>query len=581
MILSLRYYQSESVAAAWDFIRAHASANPLVVLPTGGGKTLVIAQICQDVIRWEGRCLVTAHVKELLQQAHSKLAAMCPGIDVGLYSAGLGKRQTGFPVTVGGIQSIYKKATDIGFVDIMVVDEAHLISDNEASMYQTLIRGLREINPQMRIIGLTATPYRLDSGLICGEDRIFQQICYEVSVKRLIDEGYLSRLISQAGTKTDITGVKIRAGEYLPGELEGAFNKPSVVLQACKEIIAAVDATGRRSVLVFTCGTSHCLQVTRTLKVLGCDVEYLTGETAPEDRERLLREFKAGSLKYLVNINVLTTGFDAPNVDCVAMLRSTLSPGLYYQIVGRGLRLNPGKADCLILDFGGNVERHGPIDQIKTKEQRKAEEEALAPKKTCPECEAEVPISTRFCVCGHVFDINAKDPHNPQAGTQGVVSGQVTVTEYEVRDITYRPHAKRGADADAPKTLRVDYQVALNVFISEWVCVEHPEGFALGKARTWWRKRSSNPMPALASEAAEIADAGGVWRASRITVKEVSGNKFPTITDYKFAGDKPGPVSTERDDSFEQAAQAIEHGEAYDEFQPAEIDDNGWGEVPF
>lgn len=575
-MIQLRDYQQEARDAIWDYVY-RSDGNPVACLPTGAGKGPLLAVLCQDVVGWQGRAMVVAHVKELLVQAYNKLRVTCEGIDVGLYSAGLGQRTLNTPVVVAGIQSIYSKAKEVGHIDILIVDEAHLVTADGDGMYRTLIHGLLQINPRMRVVGLTATPYRLDCGLICGEDRIFSEICYEISVKTLIQQGYLSKLTSQYGTEVDVSKVHVRAGEYIPGELELAFNKTSVVYHACKEIVAAVQATNRKSILIFTCGISHCQNVTKTLKTLGCDAEYLTGETSAADRDKLIDEFRRGSLQYLVNVNVLTTGFDATNVDCVALLRSTLSGGLYYQMVGRGLRIHPGKEDCLVLDFGGNVKKHGPIDAINPKKPGTGGE---VPTKVCLDCDKESPISARWCACGYVFPREEKDPHETKAGKDGVVSGQVTDTEYDVMDVIYKPHTKKGADASAPKTLRVDYQVGLGTFIPEWICVEHT-GHIQAKARTWWRERSNNPFPASAREACDIADAGGIRRPARITVRHISGERFDKVIKYEFSVEKPDVVELIEDVPFGPSEAEREPGDdgeyAYSDWRNEPMDD----EVPF
>lgn len=190
--------------------------------------------------------------------------------------------------------------------------------------------------------------------------------------------------------------------------------------------------------------------------------------------------FQHPPLKYLCNVNVLTTGFDAPNVDCVVLLRPTLSAGLYYQMVGRGFRLHPGKANCLVLDYGGNVLRHGPVDQLQVIEKR-GDGTGEAPAKECPSCRALIAPAYSNCPqCGHAFPPPERKKHESQATKAGVLSGQVTDCEYEVRDIAYSVHTKKDADESAPKTLRVDYRLGLDYWVSEWICIEHT-GWARAK----------------------------------------------------------------------------------------------------
>jgi len=248
-------------------------------------------------------------------------------------------------------------------------------------------------------------------------------------------------------------------------------------------------------------------------------------------------------LKYLVNVNVLTTGFDAPNVDCVVLLRPTASPGLYYQMVGRGFRLHPEKTDCLVLDYGGNILRHGPVDAIRIAD-RQTDGNGKAPAKECPECQALIHAAYSACPdCGFEFPPPDSGKHDACASDEGILSGQVIDTEYDVTDVFYSVHTKRGTPEDAPKTMRVDYQVGLNDFQSEWICFEH-DGWARQKAVAWWKQRSNDSVPATAQQAVDIAEASGVALTRRITVRHVSGEKYDRIIDYEL-GEKPEPVPLE------------------------------------
>ena len=192
--------------------------------------------------------------------------------------------------------------------------------------------------------------------------------------------------------------------------------------------------------------------------------------------------FAAEPLKYMCNVNVLTTGFDAPRIDCVVMLRPTMSPGLLVQCVGRGFRLHPDKQNCLVLDFGGNIERHGPIDQVQPKE-RKATDNSVAPAKACPHCHTLVATGYATCPdCGFTFPPPDRQTHNAQASNHGVLSGEVTDAEYDVRDVVYSEHRKRGAPDDAPSTMKVTYTLGLNQWHNEFICFEH-DGYARQQGR--------------------------------------------------------------------------------------------------
>jgi DNA repair protein RadD len=444
-------------------------------------------------------------------------------------------------VLVAGIQSVYKRACELGPFDLALIDEAHLLSENDDSMYRRFLQELRLIAPHFRLCGLTATPYRLSSGLIYGSQRMFSDVCYDISIRDLISQGYLSPLVSKAGrAKVDTRELHVRGGEFVADEVERLVDQDGVVDAACREII---DYTrDRQACLIFAASVKHGQHIVRVLKDQH-DVEcgFITGLTPRDERDELLARFRGGTanslfpkppLKYLANVQVCAVGVDVPRIDTVAILRPTMSPGLLVQMVGRGFRLCPGKESCLVLDFGGNIERHGPIDQIKPVE-KKPGNGSDAPAKECPECQSIVPAGVMTCPdCGYEFPPPERQSHEPTASEAGVLSDQTTTdTEYEVLDTYYGVHTKRGASEDAPKSMRVDYQVGLNLWIPEWVCFEH-DGFARSKAEQWWRRRSPDPVPDTAERAVEIAEGGGVCTTKKITVRSKHGERFDRIVRY-------------------------------------------------
>lgn len=533
----LRPYQRDALDAVYQHLREHDD-NPCVIIPTGGGKTPVMATICRDAVgQWSGRVLILAHVKELLEQAVEKLHVIAPDLEVGVYSAGLKRRDCNRPVTVAGIQSVYRRACEFDPFDLIIVDEAHLIPPEGDGMYRQFLADARVVNPDVRVIGLTATPYRMKSGMICGTspDAILNEVCYEVGVRELIVQGYLCSLRTKAGSaRADFEGLHVRGGEFVAGEVEGLMDTDALVPPACAEIIEHTE--DRRSVLIFASGVQHSKHIVRVLQERhGVECGFVEGNTPAKDRDRLLDRFRSGDLKYLANINVLTTGFDATNIDCVAMLRPTLSPGLYYQMVGRGFRLHPGKADCLVLDFGGNVLRHGPVDAINIEAPSSSDGEA--PAKECPECHALIHAGYQVCPeCDHVFPPPKRETHDATASSEGILSGQVTRQTHRVSETTWHIHFKRG-DPSAPPTMRVEYRAGFSTYFREWVCFEH-EGYALRKASQWWQARSNDPFPSSVEEAVELAQAGALAETRTITIERKPGEQYERIVAHEL-GDKP------------------------------------------
>lgn len=559
-----RPYQSEAVEAVYEHLRTKDN-NPCVVLPTGTGKSLVLAQIAKDSVeKWNGRVLILAHVKELLEQNADKIRKLCPELKIGIYSAGLRSRDTTEQVIVAGIQSVYNKACELDAFDLVIVDEAHLISSEGDGMYRTFLADMKVINPHVRVIGLTATPFRLKGGLICKPENILNEICYEAGLKEMIQQGYLSPLISRAGrAEANLANLHIRGGEFISDEVAAAMDNDALVTSACREIVELTR--DRKSVLIFTASVDHCKHVAEKIQAFsGKECAIVTGDTSPAERAEIIARFKGEfipadlfgtpkpPLKFLANVNVLTTGFDAPNTDCVVMLRPTNSPGLLIQCAGRGTRLSPetGKTNCLFLDYGGNILRHGPLDMIKVKEPGSGKG-GDAPAKKCPQCLALIHAGYTACPeCGYVFPPKeSNDKMTQTASSAGVISGQVDYTDYEVLDVYYCVHEKRGADPDAPKTMRVDYQVGFNEFKSEWVCPEHT-GYARGKFEKWWHERAALgcPMPRSAREAVLLANEGLLAAPESITVKTIAGERFERVTGFRL---KERPVMREPGEDLE------------------------------
>ncbi len=199
--MKLRPYQQDAVDAVYEHLRQRDD-NPCVVMPTAGGKTPIMATICKDAVStWGGRVLVLAHVKELLEQTADKLHH---GLSRGPVRHLLGRAQTprhDAPVIVAGIQSVYRRACELDRFDLVIVDESHLIPLDGDGMYRQFLADAKAVNPDLRVIGFTATPFRLKDGPICTPDGILNHVCYEVGVRELIRDGYLCPLITKAGRR--------------------------------------------------------------------------------------------------------------------------------------------------------------------------------------------------------------------------------------------------------------------------------------------------------------------------------------------------------------------------------------------
>lgn len=357
---TLRPYQQEAVERAIRHFRR--SREPVViVLPTGAGKSLVIAELARVA---KGRVLVLAHVKELVEQNHAKYAAL--GLECGIYAAGLARKERDAKVIFGSIQSVAR--ADPSFFEgfsLVVVDECHRVSDEQDTQYREVISKLRTDTPALAILGLTATPYRLGLGWIyevhdqrglvrTDEERFFKRCIFELPLRTMIDAGYLTPpvVIDAPVAAYDFSQLALKAGAtaFAVADVERALRDQARVTPGIVANIVDL-ASERQGCMIFAASVRHAKELVKLLPVETSAI--VVGDTDSDERRRIIERFKARDLKFLVNVSVLTTGFDAPHVDLIALLRPTESVSLFQQIVGRGLRLSPSKQDCLVLDYTG------------------------------------------------------------------------------------------------------------------------------------------------------------------------------------------------------------------------------------
>lgn len=523
-MLTLCPYQNAAISSIYGYFQSN-TGNPLVVIPTAGGKSLVMAAFIEEVLKaWpDQRILIVTHVRELIAQNYAEMIGLWPDAPAGIYSAGLGKREAQARVLFAGIQSIHRRAREIGHTDLVLIDEAHLIPGKSSTMYRRFLDALSAINPALKVIGLTATPFRLDSGMLHeGKNALFTDIAYEAPVRDLIDQGFLSPLVSkQPATRLDVSKVGTRAGDFIARDLAAAVDQEATTRAAVTEIIEY--GKDRKSWLAFCSGVDHARHVAEEFGRQGITCQTIFGDTPKDERDAIIAAFKRGEIRALASMGVLTTGFNAPAVDLIALLRPTQSAGLYVQMVGRGTRLAPGKENCLVLDFAGNVRRHGPIDLVRPK--RPGENGGgEAPTKVCPMCESIVALSATECPdCGYEFPAR-EVKIAPTAATLPVLSPKASQW-LQVSGVSYTRHDKRGGRP----SLKVTYSCGLATY-SEWVCFEH-KGYARQKAADWWRKRAPGlPVPLSVNEA--IAQANRLTRPSEISVRP-SGRYFE-ISGYRF-----------------------------------------------
>jgi DNA repair protein RadD len=563
-----RPYQTQAVASVWNYFREN-KGNPVIAMPTGTGKSVVIARFLQSVFENypNQKVMILTHVKELISQNYGKLMGLWPFAPAGIFSAGLNRKDHRKPITFGGIGSVWKAWALFGHVDLIMIDEAHLVSPTDSTMYQSFVRGLMSINPHLKVIGLTATPWRLGHGKITDpvvkvvggreveEPSLFTDICFDItgieSFNRLIAEGYLTPLVPPRRMKTELNldGVHMRGGEFIEKELQTAVDKAEITEAALREVLEV--GHDRRKWLIFASGTDHADHIADMLNAFGIPTGSVHSKR--KDRDDVIAAFLRGELRAVVNNNVLTTGFDDPEIDMIVVLRPTASSVLWVQMLGRGTRplyaegydLNTidgrlqaiaagGKTNCLVVDFARNTKRLGPINDPVVP-QRKGKGGGEAPVKDCPVCDSTIHASLRFCnglkldgsgeICGHEFVFDSK--LKQAASTDELIKGDLPVVKvFKVDHVTYDKHQKLGA----PDMIKVNYYSGTRRF-NEYVCPGHTN-WAFKKAQRWWQERDGGDMPASAAEALVLIDQLKVPTHLRVWTNK----KYPEILATCFDG---------------------------------------------
>lgn len=553
--MQLRHYQSDAVAALFDYWRDEPG-NPLIDLATGTGKSMVMATVIKELVEgWpDMRIMVVTHVAELIEQNFLELVGIWPFAPTGIFSAGLGRCDAHAQILFAGIQTVWNKIDVIGHVDVVLVDECHLIPVKSNTMYGKFFAALRTVNPDLKTVGLTATPFRLDSGRLDeGEDRMFDRVVYTYGIADGVRDGYLAPLSSkETALELNTKGVGRLGGDYKQSALQAAVDVDDVTKRAVSEIVA--KGADRRSWLCFCSGVEHAEHVRNEIRAQGVTCEMITGETPKEERRRIIEDFKAYRIRALTNNSVLTTGFNHKGVDLLAFLRPTLSASLYLQMAGRGTRVlyAPGmplntpeerraaiaagpKPSCLVLDFAGLVDKHGPVDMVQPKEPGSGDGEA--PIKICPQegfdkhgrpgCGEKLHASVRICTCcGFEFDID----DTPKITGHAAAAPIMAMAEPETRAVasrTFRHHPGKEGKPDSVKTTFMVGYTAIN----KWFAPE-ANGRARGDAQRFWHTHGgARPFPKTALEWLERQ---GELRDT-IEVKVEPNGKYWNVVDYAVA----------------------------------------------
>jgi DNA repair protein RadD len=537
------YYQLEAKNAFFNYFNEGGTGNPLICMPTGTGKSVVLADILRDVFRHypNQRVMVLTHVWKLIQQNAEKLQVMWPTAPVGIHSAGLNKRDCHMPIIFGGIQSVAptleKNPLAFGWQDLIFIDEAHLLSGNDDSQYQQVIKILKTINPDLKVVGLTATPYRLKMGKLT-EGGIFTDIAIDLTshewFKRLISEGYLCPLIGKP-TNTKIEGLSslgIVGGEYNQKQAEEIIDTDENTYNACREILEF--GHDRNKCMVFAQGVDNAEHIAAMFQSLGVTATCVHSKLTKEQNKQRLEAYSNGKYWAMVGANMLTTGYDEPSIDIIADMQPTLSPGKHVQKLGRGTRVHKGKNNTLVLDFVNNIAHNGPIDDPVLPRKPGSKSGDPPPVKICPQphCGAYNHASVRFCCnCGFEFLYQSKLEASASYASPMKTTEPVYETLSLMAPVFYSKHQGREKVPGIvpPPMAKVVYAVTAAKPIVVHLCFEHT-GFARRKAHEWWHTHSPNAVPQTVDE---FLSRTGELRIPRSLVVQTN-LKYPEVKQYEF-----------------------------------------------
>jgi len=530
-----RWYQTECAKAMLADVFEHTAIHPVGALPTGTGKSLTLCLLVDGILSRvpEANILVLSHDSKILEQDHEALTDYFLGFDICLHSAGLGFREKG-KITVAGIQSIYKKASEFQDVKFIIIDEAHKIPFTGFGQYRQFLRSIHA-----QYMGLTATPYRYGNELIYGEidytnikSPMFNRISYDATYgkkfNRLIDEGYLSPLIiEETKLKLDTKDIKIVNGDFSKTEMAHNFDRVDITNQAIAELLPWKDKY--KKWMVFAIDTVHSDHIAETLNANGVSAVSIHSKSKTSDED--FHKFKTGKVQVAVSVEKMTTGVNVPDIDLIAMLRPTRSPVIHVQTAGRGTRISPdtGKTHCAFFDFAGNTERLGPINDISVTvmEKKKKKRKGAPIYKTCENCGKKQHPAKRKCVeCDHPFEF--KESLTKKASNSKIIKSEIKTGKHwlKVDDVLYSIHSRKGV----PSSLKVEYECN-GEKIDELIKFSS-KGFNRYLAENWIKHRAPK-------DAGLPKDVSGLYRGSKYLKRPVYimfdySNK--KIIDSKFDG---------------------------------------------
>jgi DNA repair protein RadD len=561
-----REYQTAAIDKTFEYLNA-TTGDGLVLMPTGTGKSHVIGGIIKRALMHgpNRRIQMLVNSKEIIQQNYDKLLETWPGAPVGIYSAGLNTKQAYMPVTMAGIKSVKSKAQMFGHTDLCLIDEAHRVPQDDETEYRAYINELREINPYMRVVGFTATGWRMGQGKLTDPGGLFTDTIIDQTqlhiFNRFFDEGYLVRLVSRPmQTKLDVSGIGMSGGDLNMAQVQKRVDKAEITWQALQELVSY--GIHRRKWLIFASGVEHADHIAEMLNRMGFPTTVVHKGVKKKDRDQRIAEFKAGGKwRCIVNNNILTTGFDDPGIDLIGVLRPSMSSSLWVQMLGRGTRplyakgfdlstiegrllaiANSYKQNCLVLDFAHNTSNLGPINDpvlpraaggggggppIKICETQRLKHRD----KGVQGCGWYNHPSYRFCEeCSAEFDFAVK--FGSESSNVSLISdGEDNFEWFDIQFVGY----SRQIGASGVPYLRVDYWYTDKKKWTDYVNLEHT-GFVQHRAHQWFLARFKHPEwgpPPTVAEALKYCNNKYMREPVKIRVWK-NKEPLPEIVNYEY-----------------------------------------------
>ena len=408
--------------------------NTLGIAPTGAGKTIMLSAVTGESIGGsDARACVLAHRDELTEQNRAKFARVNPGVTTSVLDANT-KSWTG-QVTFAMVPTLARETNLAAMpkLDLLVIDEAH---HAVATSYRRIIDRVRDANPEARVFGVTATPNRGDRK---GLREVFDNVADRVRLGELIASGHLvppRTFVIDVGVQDELRSVRKTLSDYDMAEVAEIMDRAPVTDEVIRHWKEKAGSEGRQTV-VFCSTVAHAAHVTEAFREAGVSAALITGTLEADTRKGILDAYAAGRIRVIVNVAVLTEGWDHPPTSCVVLLRPSSDKSTMIQMVGRGLRTvdpaeHPGivKTDCVVLDFGTSSLTHGTLEQDVDLDGHTPTGEA--PTKTCPACAADIPLGSRECpLCGELL-VEPEDEGEPREGASGGALAGFMMTEIDL-----------------------------------------------------------------------------------------------------------------------------------------------------